>query len=83
MKEDSRVVTITSGTPAVLGFTPDRRKGAGKQFVDCLLYTSTPVEAALLYAIWSVTHYQHNHKLLPPTFFLFLFSFLKLLVYSS
>ena len=34
MKEDSRVVTITSGTPAVLGFTPDRRKEAGKQFVD-------------------------------------------------
>ena len=34
MKEDSRVVTITSGTPAVLGFTPDRREEAGKQFVD-------------------------------------------------
>lgn len=26
MKEDKRVVTITSGTPAVLGFTPDRRQ---------------------------------------------------------
>ncbi len=25
---------ITSGTPAVLGFTPDRRQEAGKQFVD-------------------------------------------------
>ena len=34
MKEDKRVVTITSGTPAVLGFTPDRRQEAGKQFVD-------------------------------------------------
>ena len=34
MKEDSRVVTITSGTPTVLGFTPDRRQEAGKQFVD-------------------------------------------------
>ncbi len=34
MKEDPRVVTITSGTPAVLGFTPDRRQEAGKQFVD-------------------------------------------------
>ncbi|MEY8687174.1 1-deoxy-D-xylulose-5-phosphate synthase [Bacteroides sp. AN502(2024)] len=34
MKEDSRVVTITSGTPTVLGFTPDRRREAGKQFVD-------------------------------------------------
>ena len=34
MKEDPRVVTITSGTPTVLGFTPDRRQEAGKQFVD-------------------------------------------------
>ena len=34
MKEDKRVVTITSGTPAVLGFTPDRRQEAGKQFID-------------------------------------------------
>lgn len=34
MKEDQRVVAITSGTPAVLGFTPDRRQEAGKQFVD-------------------------------------------------
>ena len=34
MKEDKRVVTITSGTPAVLGFTPARRQEAGKQFVD-------------------------------------------------
>ena len=33
-EEDYRVVTITSGTPAVLGFTPDRRQEAGKQFVD-------------------------------------------------
>lgn len=34
MKEDQRVVAITSGTPAVLGFTSDRRQEAGKQFVD-------------------------------------------------
>ena len=34
MKEDSRVVTITSGTPTVMGFTPNRRQEAGKQFVD-------------------------------------------------
>lgn len=34
MKEDSRVVTITSGTPTVMGFTADRRQEAGKQFVD-------------------------------------------------
>ncbi|MDD3037806.1 1-deoxy-D-xylulose-5-phosphate synthase [Bacteroides sp.] len=34
IKEDSRVVAITSGTPTVMGFTPDRRLEAGKQFVD-------------------------------------------------
>ena len=34
MKEDSRVVGITSGTPTVMGFTPERRARAGKQFVD-------------------------------------------------
>ena len=32
-EEDYSEVTA-SGTPAVLGFTPDRRKEAGKQFVD-------------------------------------------------
>lgn len=34
MKKDPRVVTITSGTPASIGFTEARRKEAGKQFVD-------------------------------------------------
>lgn len=34
MKEDSRVVGITAGTPGVIGFSPDRRQEAGKQFVD-------------------------------------------------
>lgn len=34
MKEDNRVVAITSGTPAVFGFYEARRKEAGKQFVD-------------------------------------------------
>jgi 1-deoxy-D-xylulose-5-phosphate synthase len=34
MKQDPTVVAITSGTPTVLGFGPDRRKEAGKQFVD-------------------------------------------------
>ena len=34
MKEDPTVVAITSGTPAVFGFTPERRLEAGKQFVD-------------------------------------------------
>lgn len=34
MQDDSTVVAITSGTPAVIGFTPARRKQAGGQFVD-------------------------------------------------
>lgn len=34
MQEDPRIVAITAGTPAVMGFTPDRRQAAGKQFVD-------------------------------------------------
>ena len=34
MKNDSSVVAITSGTPTVMGFTEDKRKEAGSQFVD-------------------------------------------------
>ena len=34
MKKDPAVVAITSGTPTILGFTEDKRKEAGKQFVD-------------------------------------------------
>lgn len=34
MQEDPRIVAISAGTPAVMGFTPDRREAAGKQFVD-------------------------------------------------
>lgn len=34
MQEDRRIVAISAGTPTVMGFTPDRRKVAGKQFVD-------------------------------------------------
>jgi len=34
MKEDPTVVAITSGTPFVLGFSPERRNEAGRQFVD-------------------------------------------------
>ena len=34
MKEDPRLVAITSGTPSILGFTPTLRAEAGKQFVD-------------------------------------------------
>ena len=34
MKEDTKIVAVTSGTPTVAGFTRDRRLEAGKQFVD-------------------------------------------------
>lgn len=34
MKADRTVVGITAGTPAVFGFTKDRRERAGKQFID-------------------------------------------------
>lgn len=34
MSEDRRIVALTAGTPGAIGFTPDRRKAAGKQFVD-------------------------------------------------
>lgn len=34
MKKDPLLVAVTSGTPTVAGFTQDRRKEAGRQFVD-------------------------------------------------
>lgn len=34
IKKDKSVVAITSGTPSVIGFTPERRQQAGRQFVD-------------------------------------------------
>lgn len=34
MKKHPEIVGITAGTPTVFGFTPERRKKAGKQFVD-------------------------------------------------
>lgn len=34
MGKDSTVVAITAGTPGTIGFTPERRRIAGKQFVD-------------------------------------------------
>ncbi len=34
MGDDPTVVAITAGTPAVMGFTPENRRQAGKQFVD-------------------------------------------------
>ena len=34
MQADSSVCMITSGTPTVLGFTEDKRRLAGRQFID-------------------------------------------------
>jgi 1-deoxy-D-xylulose-5-phosphate synthase len=34
MKTDSKTTVITAGTPGVIGFYPDRRKAAGRQFID-------------------------------------------------
>ncbi|GAA0115362.1 1-deoxy-D-xylulose-5-phosphate synthase [Clostridium senegalense] len=34
IKKDPKVVAITSGTPSVFGFWQERRKDAGRQFVD-------------------------------------------------
>lgn len=34
MKEDKSICAINAATPALMGFTPDRRAQAGKQFVD-------------------------------------------------
>lgn len=34
MREDARVVGITAATPTVMGFTAERRRQAGAQFVD-------------------------------------------------
>lgn len=46
MKEDTAVVGITSATPPILGFTPDKRKLAGKQFVDVGIAEETAVALA-------------------------------------
>lgn len=34
MKSDPLVATISAGTPGVIGFGPERRKEAGRQFID-------------------------------------------------
>lgn len=34
MKADPKVCVLTAGTPGVIGFTPELRKEAGKQFID-------------------------------------------------
>ncbi len=46
MKEDKTVVGITSATPTVFGFTEDKRKEAGSQFVDVAIAEETAVALA-------------------------------------
>lgn len=46
MKEDKTLVAITSATPAVLGFTPEKRREAGSQFVDVGIAEETAVALA-------------------------------------
>lgn len=46
MKQDPTVVTITSGTPTILGFTQEKRKQADRQFVDVGIAEETAVALA-------------------------------------
>lgn len=46
MKKDPTVVTITSGTTTILGFTQEKRKQAGRQFVDVGIAEETAVALA-------------------------------------
>lgn len=46
MKKDPTVVAITSGTPMILGFTQEKRKQAGRQFVDVGIAEETAVALA-------------------------------------
>lgn len=46
MKKDKSVVTITSATPTVMGFTEYKRKEAGAQFVDVGIAEETAVALA-------------------------------------
>lgn len=46
MKQDPTVVAITSGTPTILGFTQEKRKQAGWQFVDVGIAEETAVALA-------------------------------------
>ena len=46
MKQDPTVVAITSGTPTILGFTQEKSKQAGRQFVDVGIAEETAVALA-------------------------------------
>lgn len=43
MHKDPSVVALTAGTPGIWGWTPERRKEAGKQFVDVGIAEETAV----------------------------------------
>lgn len=46
MRQDSRVVALTAGTPGIWGWTPERRAEAGRQFVDVGIAEETAVAMA-------------------------------------
>lgn len=46
MKENKNIVTITAGTPGVLGFDKSRRDEAGKQFIDVAIAEQSAVDVA-------------------------------------
>lgn len=46
MKENNKVVTITAGTPGVLGFDKELRKQAGRQFIDVGIAEQAAVDLA-------------------------------------
>lgn len=46
MKKDSSIVALTAGTPGIWGWSPERRKEAGKQFVDVGIAEETAVAMA-------------------------------------
>ncbi|MDE7397306.1 MAG: 1-deoxy-D-xylulose-5-phosphate synthase, partial [Muribaculum sp.] len=46
MKENKNIVTITAGTPGVLGFDKERRKEAGRQFIDVGIAEQSAIDVA-------------------------------------
>lgn len=46
MKESDKVVTLTAGTPGVLGFDKSRRREAGRQFIDVGIAEQAGVDLA-------------------------------------
>lgn len=46
MKHDPTIVAMTAGTPVAMGFSPEKRKEAGKQFVDVGIAEQTAVAMA-------------------------------------